>query len=214
MEQERSEHESFGQISISRVSCNPPARFYGSELPQDHYMTLEIHNSELVRDLSQDRHYATGIPLIKIRMSSGQFSEMITSLNVGSGVPCTIERLIGKKVCELPDVESRKEVVHRSFKDRMKMFADKIRTNQQKAKELVNKKTLTKAEMHELQLQIDWLTTEIEKNIPFFSECFQESIDEMVFEAKTEVENAIQHKISVLGLTELHKQNRLLSEGQ
>lgn len=36
-------------------------------------------------------------------------------------------------------------------------------------------------------------------------------MDEVVLEAKTEVENAIQHKINVLGLDALHEQNKLLS---
>ena len=36
-------------------------------------------------------------------------------------------------------------------------------------------------------------------------------MDEVVLEAKTEVENAIQHKINVLGLDVLHEQNKLLS---
>jgi hypothetical protein len=30
-------------------------------------------------------------------MSSGQFAEMITSMNIGDGVPCTIESIQGKK---------------------------------------------------------------------------------------------------------------------
>jgi hypothetical protein len=64
--------------------------------------------------------------------------------------------------------------------------------------------------MRSLQLHLDWLTTEIERNIPFFMECFQETADLVVQEAKSEVENAIQHKINILGLTELHKQNKLL----
>ena len=37
-------------------------------------------------------------------------------------------------------------------------------------------------------------------------------MDKVVFEAKTEVENAIQHKINVLGLDALHEQQRLLTE--
>jgi len=39
-------------------------------------------------------------------------------------------------------------------------------------------------------------------------------MDTVVYEAKTEVENAIQHKINVLGLSELHKQQKLLNEPQ
>ena len=51
---------------------------------------------------------------------------------------------------------------------------------------------------------------EVTSNIPFFAKCFQGTMDEVVMDAKTEVENAIQHKINTLGLNALHEQNRLL----
>ena len=161
------------------------------------------------RELTQDRYYNKE-NLIRVRLSSGQFAEMITSMNRGGGVPCTIERLPGKEVPPLPQQESRKEFVHRKFEDRMKMFADTIRERQQKAKELVKKKTLSKQDVHDLSMTLEWLTGEIERNIPFFAKCFQETMDEVVFEAKTEVENAIQHKINMLGLSALHEQNNLI----
>ena len=209
-ERERYKHESFGQISFSRV--NGRANFYGSELEQDHYISMEVNASEVERDLTQDWYYTRGLPLIKVRMSSGQFSELITNLNIGAGIPCTVEMVNGKYVQELPFQESRKEFVHRKFEDRMKEFAIEIREKQKVAKNLIAKKTLSKDDMTALQHHIDWLTQEVERNIPFFAKCFQETIDEVVQEAKLEVENAIQHKISVLGLSELHKQNKLLKE--
>ncbi|MFA7307628.1 MAG: hypothetical protein WC026_13250 [Hyphomicrobium sp.] len=208
--EERTAHESFGQISFSRVNCNPSQKFYGSELPQDHYITMEVNNSEIIRELSRDRYYNVGIPIMKIRMSSGQFSELITSMNIGSGVCCTIERVDGKKVADLPIQESRKEFVHRKFEERMKIFADKLKSKQQEAKEIVKKKTLSKDDIHNLTTHLEWLTQEISGNIPFFAECFQDTMDEVVHEAKLEVENAIQHKINVLGLQSLHEQGKLL----
>ena len=173
---------------------------------------MKIHNSEIIRELTQDRYYTTGIPLIEIRMSSGQFAEMITSMNIGNGVCCTIERLGINKINPLPEQESRKEFVHRKFEDRMKMFANKIRQQQKEAKELVKKKSLSKEDMRQLQSHLEWLTMEVESNIPFFAKCFQETMDEVVFEAKTEVENAIQHKINTLGLSALHEQNKLIEK--
>lgn len=208
-EREISKHPSFGQIRFSHI--NGHANFYGSELEQTHYITMEVVESEVHRDLSQEWYFGHGVPLISIRMTGNQFSEMITSMNMGSGIPCTIEMINGKKVDPLPVQESRKEFMHKKFKDRMKMFADTIREKQQRAKELIKKKTLSKADIHELDHTLNWLTTEIESNIPFFAQCFQETADEIVKEAKTEVENAILHKIQVLGLTELHNQQKLLN---
>lgn len=208
MQEEKLSHESFGQILFSRTNGGN-TNFYGSELSQDHYISMEVHHSEIHRELTQDRYY-TKEQILRLRMSSGQFAEMLTSMNRGSGVPCTIESVKGQRMQDLPMQESRKEFVHRKFEDRMKMFADTIRERQNKAKELVKKKTLSKDDMHQLQMHLEWLTVEVEINIPFFAKCFQETMDEVVFEAKTEVENAIQHKINVLGLDALHEQGRLL----
>lgn len=209
-EEEKNTHLSFGQISFSRIN-GIGTKFFGSELPQDNYVQMEVHNSEIDRSLTTDRYYNTsGLPLIKVRMSSSQFAELITSMNIGSGVPCTIEMFDKKPVERLPEQESRKEFVHRKFKDRMKEFSDKIVANQIKAKEIIKKKTLSKQDIFDLTHQIEWLSAEVKNNIPFFAECFQETMDEVVNEAKLEVENAIQHKISTLGLTALHEQNKLI----
>jgi len=207
-EEEHSSHPSFGQIHFSRVSGNG-TNFYGSELDQDHFITMELHRSEVKRDLSRDWYFAKS-PVVKVRMTSGQFAELITSLNYGSGPCCTIEYIEGKSIAPLQKQESRKEFVHRKFEDRMKSFGDTIRERQKLAKELVKKKTLSKQDIHDLTHHLEWLTGEVERNIPFFAKCFQETMDEVVYEAKTEVENAIQHKINVLGLTALHEENRLL----
>lgn len=210
MEEEKIAHESFGQISFSRVTCNPPEKFYGSELPQNHYIKMEISNSEVSRTLSKEWYFAKKL-LARLRMSSGQFAELITSLNTRGGTPCTIE-YFGKPVEPMPTQESRKEFTHRKFQERMTEFAKSIRAEQIKVRELVKKKTLSKQDIHELTHHIEWLTSEVERNIPFFMECFQETMDQVVNEAKTEIENAIQHKISVLGIEELHRLKSLKSD--
>ncbi|KKQ95345.1 MAG: hypothetical protein UT21_C0006G0017 [Candidatus Woesebacteria bacterium GW2011_GWA1_39_11b] len=211
-EKENHKHPSFGQISFSRISTSGNIKFYGSELPQDHYIQMEIHKSDVTRDLICDRYFNYEIPLVKIRMTAGQFSELITSLNMGAGTPCTIEMIDQKKVEEMPEQESRKEFIHRKFEYRMLEFAKSIKEKQALAKQIIAKKTLSKQDIHDLNFHIEWLTQEVASNIPFFARQFQENMDEVVFEAKLEVENAIQHKISVLGLTELQNQNKLLKE--
>lgn len=214
-ERERLEHPSFGQIGFSRVSSTG-AKFYGSELTQDHYISMEIHHSEIERSLTDDHHYNANKPtIVRLRMSSVQFAEMITSLNNGSGTPCTLEYINGVQMPELPDQDSRKEFVHRKFKQRMVQFANEIKSQSLRAKELIKKKTLSKDDQHELDQLITYLTTEVANNIPFFGQCFQETMDKVVVEAKLEVENAIQHKINVLGVNALQvEQHERLSEGK
>jgi len=200
--EERYTDKSFGQISISRGQCSGKQHFYGSDLPQYNYITLQISQSEIIRGLSNDHHYSGHTPLIKVRMTANQFSEMITSLNIREGTCCTIEEVNSERI-PFSHQESRKEFMHRKFEERMKEFAGTIREKQQAAKVLVKKKNLSKDDVHNLSHLLDWLTTEVEKNIPYFATCFQENMDEMVLEAKTEIESAIQNKIMKAGLSSL-----------
>jgi len=202
-------HPSFGQIRFSRTSSTS-MDFYGSDLTQGNYITMEVHQSELFRDITCDRHFETGIPLIKLRLTSGQFAELITSMNMGGGIPCTIERLMGKKVEELPKIQSKEENVHDKFEERMKAFQKTLESNQRKIAELTTKPNLTKNDRAEINQITQLVNQEISDNIPYFTRCFKETMDATVFEAKLEVENAILHKVNALGLTELHKQQGLL----
>ncbi len=209
-EKETHTHPSFGQISFSRTQCSGGVKFYGSELDQDHYIQMEVNPSEVSRDLTKEWYFAKSHKTIKVRMTSNQFAELLTSLNHGSGVPCTVEVVDGKQVADIPFQESRKEFIHRKFQDRMTDFAKSIRDKQNQAKAIVKKKTLSKQDVHDLGYHIEWLTQEVERNIPFFMECFQETMDEVVNDAKAEIENAIQLKVTTLGLAALHEQNKLL----
>ena len=205
---ERHTHESFGQIRFSRVSGK--ANFYGSELEHNHYISLEIHQSEIDRTLSQDWHHNTGPMVMRLRMTAGQFSELITSMNYGSGVCCTMEYREGKKIQQLPEQESRKEFVHRKFADKLKDFGEKVDTIKENILGYFGKKSLTKADKESAERQLNSLTSEIKSNIPFVAKCYQETVDEMTYEAKLEVENAIISKVTTLGLKALHDENKLL----
>jgi hypothetical protein len=211
LESETFEHESFGQIRFSRV--NGYANFYGSELPQQNYISLEISTSKCEKTLTQEWYFPNQ-EVMRLRMSAGQFSELITSMNYGSGVPCTFERVNGKKVEDIPVDETRKELVHRAFKDRMKEFSNTLISNKEKAREIINKKNLNKSDVETLSNMLGKIFQEVEMNIPYFTECFQETMDKVVEEAKIEVENAILHKVTIAGLEKLHEQNNLLGDGK
>lgn len=209
MEKERevTKHESFGLIYFSR-STGGNQKFFGSELPQGNYITMYLHNAEIERDLTWDRYYQKE-PIVKLRMTANQFAELITSLNVGNGVPCTIERLHGKPVEQL-ELESRKEFVHRKFKDRMTEFANSLIPKSKELQELLKKPKLSKQDKSSIQWIIDRAIQEIRSNIPFFLECFQEDADKVVTEAKMEVENTIMQKITNAGLEKLFNDQKLL----
>ena len=206
METKKLKHPSFGQISFCRTSGN--TNFYGSNLQSNHYITMTVSSSELYKDLTDEKYFERE-QLIRIRMTSLQFSELITNMNA-SGIPCTIERLGNKMVENLPIQESRKEFVQSAFQERMNEVAEKLSLYKDKFSEIANKKGISKKDSEEILKTYQQFMQEIKSNIPFFSTCFQESMDKIIVEAKNEIDSAINSKIYQTGLEELFKQQNLI----
>lgn len=208
-EKERITNPAFGVITVGKGHCGGRIGFFGSELPQNSYVYLEIHTAELERELTKDWIFPRDA-IIKVRMSSLQFAELITSMNQGGGIPCTIEYVKNENIPAYENIESRKEFINRKFKDRMNAFSKTIKEQQESAIQLVKKKTLSKQDIQDLTHHLSFLTQEVSSNIPYFAECFQETIDESVLEAKLEIEAAIEHKIKQSGLEFIKNANEIL----
>jgi len=207
-------HPSFGMISISKVYGNKHS-FFGSELMVDHWIEIQIKHGEMQRELSNDWFHASDrIPIVTVALTPIQFAELITNMNFGDGMPCTIEDLNGERIAPYDDKESKKDATHRQFKVRMKEFAASLIERKKKAADLIKKKTLSKDDQHELNMLLDSMTQELSSNIPFFMECFQEVADRVVAEAKGHIEAAITHKVQQLGLDSLKNSINLLGDGK
>lgn len=210
----KEEHPSYGMISFGRINGRPTG-FYGSEIVPDNYIEMRIYSAYTEKSLTDEKYYAKNM-LARVRITPNQFSELITSMNIGDGVPCTIERLPDGRVEEFQATENRKEFIHNTFKERMVEYRQQLKEYEDRITELTKKKTLSKADIEEVRIATRTMTQEIDSNIPFFMRCFQETMDNIVVESKTAVESAILHKIHVAGLEQLHKENNLLRgpEGQ
>ena len=99
------EHPSYGILHISRTSGGTSAiRLFGSPLAT-HYGTirLTISKGKWIHGLNHDRYFGMSKDFIEVEMSAAQFADAITSLNMGSGTPCTIRYVGGERVPDPPD---------------------------------------------------------------------------------------------------------------
>lgn len=96
-------HPAFGQISASRVTGSRV--LYGSDFVHQHFISITIRKSTLCRNLSRDWHFA-GDEVIEVHLSEAQWATLVSSLNVGMGVPCTINHV--DRVSQ-PDFPLRKQ---------------------------------------------------------------------------------------------------------
>jgi hypothetical protein len=106
----------------------PGARqLFGSPLAR-HYGTicLSISPAKWTHALNRDHYQQRGLDEhIEIEMSAAQFADMITSLNMGSGTPCTIRYLASKAVPPPPDHVTEAEHIRNNFEDSLDKYKAK-----------------------------------------------------------------------------------------
>ena len=140
--------------------------------------------------------------LFRVKMSPVQFAELLTTQN-GAGVPVTIERMNGERVEQLEYVEDKRQATARQFRERMDEFLKRIKERQEKAEEVIGKKSLSKNDQQQLRNLISSVIQEVELNMPFFVTCFDEEMEKVVLDAKAEIHAAITHTIVQAGIKAL-----------
>lgn len=192
MEKQKYTHPTFGMVSFSKVSSGGGTPFYGSDLKHNEFISLRINGSSLERSLTSD-YYVEEERIVEVRMTKSQFSELLTCMN-SEGTPCTIEFIKDKTIPKLPKMKTRRGYVRSSFKERMDEFSETLKAQSKLAKEIITKKTLSKLDQENLGRAIASLFTQVQDNIPYFLDCFDESMEEILVEVKSQITQSIKEK--------------------
>lgn len=175
-------HPAFAQIGACRVSGQ--RALYGSDFLHQNYITITISASELTRKLSTDWTFGKE-ELIEVAVSEAQWATFVSSMNIGSGVQCTLtHRGRGQpQVPYLPDPADRRE----------RFAAELAKNNVDAAKELdelrsliVESKLSGKAATEMLK-KCDRVQREIGGSQKFVADMFDEHMENTVEKAKIEV---------------------------
>lgn len=216
-DEEREDHPSYGMIGFYRTTGNP-GRLFGSPLrTHEHYVTLRVSKGTRIHSLGTDRfHGGLRGEIIEVMMSAGQFSELLTTMNVGSGVPCTIQYLLGEKVPSPPDdAELEVEKVRKGFKKDMLGVVQQIKEDQKELATLLEKKTLTKADKERITWIVGRVAQHVESNAPFMVSQFEEAAEKVTKHAKAEIDAFITHNVVAEGLRAIQEraEKKALGEG-
>lgn len=203
-EEETKIHPSYGLIRFSRVQGS--SSFFGSDSNPDSYIHLVIKEAEEKKDLVRSWFYGRK-QVLSLRLTSNQFAELITSLNMGDGVPCTIEYTSEDGVIvQESDKEYKVDFHKRKTKD---LFENSLLKIKEWAKDVeeVGKK-LPKKDQEFVKGFTSRVVQELSLNMPFFMECFYEQMEKVSQEIKSNLEADVLHKLTSLGL-ETFKQKQL-----
>lgn len=194
----RKAHPSYGMISFSRESCNPPTALFGSSIKHGNPIRMVISHAEIERGLNKDWFHAKG-RIAEIELSQSQFADAITSLNMGDGVPCTI--IFTERDGRIPacDFTSKIEKFRGEFTDHLSGIKNSLDDSIKAVEELFeNRKTLRKSDKELIMSALRSARQDIDSNAEFIVDSFNEQMDKTVTEAKGEIESFMQQQVHKL----------------
>lgn len=202
-DKESDSHPSFGLLGFHRIQCGKPMALFGSDLEHSTVIEMKLFRAKRERDLNRDWHHATD-RVASVYMSQNQFSELLTSMNMGDGVPVTLNYTETDGQIEEPGFRSVTEQHRREFAEKARELADRTRTFMQDAEDILSGTgTMKKSDRERLLHSLRMMMQEIESNMPFAEKQFAEAMDKVVTDAKGTIEVFFQHRVTTAGLEKL-----------
>lgn len=193
------DHPAYGMIGASRGTSDGTALF-GTDFLHRNVVTITIRRASLGRELSRDWHHATGEDLISVQLSEAQWATFVSTLNIGDGVPCTLDRVAGKGMPLIPYRQQRDEH-EREMDDRLATLAQAVdQTRTAIAKQLP---TLSGKRREAVMQHLDKLHQDLTSNIPWSREQLGRHLKRVVESAKTEVSAYATSILTRLGIARL-----------
>lgn len=190
-------HDAFGQISASRVSGS--GVLYGSDFVHQHFVTISIHRSELHRDLSHDWHFPRE-ELIEVCLTEAQWATFVSSMNNGSGVPCTLWRVAGKSMPDLPVrkiANVAKAELHRTLERAESLIDTAIQSVEGEMK------GLSQVKRERITATLVQLKRDVGDSLPYMAKSFEKHMETTVEKAKIEVGAYMTSAVQRAGLAAL-----------
>lgn len=178
-------HESMGMAGLSRVSGRNDS-MHGTDVPHNGWIELTIYKGTVRRDLHQE-WYSADERYVTVQLTHSQFSEMISNMNCGYGVPCTVKSLMGVRMLP-PEPVDRSGQFSEEFKKDMENVADRLNKAIGEMKDLCEKNGATKKEKAAILSELKMVKQNIGSNMPFVEKQFGRCMTKAVDDAKRNIE--------------------------
>ncbi len=200
-------HPAFGVVQVSRTSGGARSLFM-SDVKHDHRICLRIHKAQHRRHLNSYWTHA-GDKLIEVEMSELQFAQMISSMNLGSGVPCTLTCAREGEMVRLPaiDPDDLTAVFSSEIKKQTSQALESARKAHSLLLELMSQKTVKKKELEPLASLLYSLSQLLPSSMQFIQDQFQEAMEHTTEQAKAHAEGHVLRVLQQAGLAKLKEKN-------
>ena len=201
-------HPSFGIIRFSRRSGKTGPMFGSSIETHAGTVDLKICRAERHHSLNEDSYYEREV-LAAVEMTSGQFAQLITTLNHGSGTPCTISWMSPDGRVEPPPADLLRTESHKilsDFVDGVKEPNAQVISSVNEVINIIEASKIGKKDKEQVLRILRSTKTNLSANQTFIVDQIKEATDRAITAAKTEVDSFITAVISNTGLTAIKDQ--------
>lgn len=182
-------HPAWGLIGASRVSSGHGTALFDSDIIHHHYVVVRLRRATRKRNLGHDWKHGDE-HIVEIAMSEAQWASFVSTMNVGDGVPCTIER-IGAE--DIPGVE---------YEPRLAVSMDEVDNAAHKSMEEIQA-AFDAYEEHKTKTNRDKLKYAIKNapaNMGYAAKTLSEHGENVVQRARADIEAMVVSKAEQLGI--------------
>jgi hypothetical protein len=192
-------HPSYALAVFSRTQGGGRAVF-GSELLHHDTIRLRVSRAKHIEDLAHEWYFPTQ-EILELEFSPHQFATLLTTLNVGSGVPCTLTRLEGQSFKYEPptDLRTRYQAdLDDAGKDAVRSLIE--------LQELIDTLPLSGVKKKELLGKVSAVRNKVSGTMPFIVNQFHEKMETVVADGKAAIEAFTMGMVVKTGLEALQTQ--------
>lgn len=192
-------HESYGAITINRTSGR--THLFGSDAEHSHFVHIEVRHAEMHRDLSHDWLHSGGVPVTEIWMTEAQWAEFVSSFGQGAGVPCTLRHIEGRRLALPPEPEHFTSHFRKEVRATVGKAVAELKGLEAALAEalLPGNKPLGKKALADLLGGVKHAVMQVESNLPYVEDCFDETVEKKLSEAKIEIEGVLAARLRAVG---------------
>ncbi len=203
------EHPAFGTVSVSRVSGQ--AVLFQSAIRHQHYITLTVNRASNTRHLNRDWVMGRDT-IVQVAMSEAQWATMVSSLNMGSGTPCTLQYAPpkGTDIETVPglEVEPTKSTFEAEMSEHLEDMVEQSMAIIERLDGILSGKSVKKSDVANLRDAVKHLRMCVLNNTPFVQKQFASAMEKTVEAGKAEIDGFILRRMQGLGLEALIEQAR------
>lgn len=202
MKGEREKHKSWGMVGFYH-NFGSGRELFGSDVTNHNTIRLTVKHAVKHRELGRDWTMGDDI-ICEVELSALQFAELLTNMNMGDGVPCTIKYTREDGCVEYKSEKSKIEVIQEERSAEIDKASSNLQEVISELTELMSNKKISKTVGSELLHKLKCVTSNLEgSNYEFYKKQAFNEVAKMVVEAKSQISEHINHKIYSVGLEHL-----------